>query len=126
MADGNTVTTEGVPGKLLEESLLVAFYNLRKIEHQLEVSPPFVALLSILDVRGLLVPMDPVYESSGRVRQSESHPIDRDDLVFPEVIIEEPVDVNPGHLLRPIFDAIWQAGGHAGSPSYGSDGNWKR
>ena len=28
--------------------------------------------------------------------------------------------------LKPVFDALWNAGGYEGSESYGPDGQWQR
>ena len=53
------------------------------------------------------------------------HPIDRDVLFLPDVLIEEPPSDLP-RTLRPIFDAVWNACGFVQSLNYDADGNWAR
>jgi len=51
------------------------------------------------------------------------HPIDRDPIILPDVLVEE---AQPGLrvLLRPMFDALWQSSGWERSFGYDSDGCW--
>jgi hypothetical protein len=49
------------------------------------------------------------------------------DMFFPQVIIEDYGALGDyRQTLKPIFDALWNAGGYPGSRSYGSDGRWRR
>lgn len=50
-------------------------------------------------------------------------PIDRENLSLPEVEISN-YDQPPFSILKPLFDMIWNAAGHAESLSFDKDGNW--
>ncbi len=49
------------------------------------------------------------------------HEIDRDILLLPEVIIEN-YDTTPEDVLKPCFDAMWNACGFPRSPNYDDAG----
>lgn len=80
----------------------------------LDVPPPAAVMLSLLGVRGYEIP---------QARLSPQAPIDRDDLLVPEVIIEH-FDEWRDDWLRPAFDAIWNAGGHEACPHFDEKGTW--
>ncbi len=89
------------------------YINLLKV---LEISPPVIVMLSILNADGYEIPCPRATSSL------ESTPIDRPVLLLPDVLIEN-YDVNVGQELRPIFDAFWNAGGYPGSTSYDDEGD---
>jgi len=49
--------------------------------------------------------------------------IDRDVLPLPEIVLED-LSGEPGLILRPIFDSVWQSAGFNGSFNYNKDGKW--
>ena len=53
-----------------------------------------------------------------------SDPIDRDMVVLPEVMCET-FEWDRLRAMRPVLDALWQASGQDGSPSYTPDGESK-
>ena len=53
----------------------------------------------------------------------ESYPIDRDVLLFPEILVES-YDVKPERVLKPIFDSVWNACGFAKSLNYNENDEW--
>ena len=55
---------------------------------------------------------------------SRDKKIDRSQLMFPELLIESRETDLP-IALRPLFDQIWNSGGHYSSCNYTSDGIWK-
>lgn len=78
------------------------------------VEPPIAVMLTLTGVKGLCVPSGPTYLSG-------SDAIDRDNLLIPEIIIENletPFDI----AMRPAFDAIWNAAGLPYSRTYNSEG----
>jgi len=85
----------------------------------LSVAGPVYVALSLLGVRGYAM-------AAGRVYGSGARPVDRDALVVPEVEAEgrrlgrEEVE----RLMRPAFDQVWNACGHARSFLYHADGRW--
>ncbi|TFI51958.1 hypothetical protein BLD44_023585 [Mastigocladus laminosus UU774] len=49
--------------------------------------------------------------------------IDRDILLIPEIVIED-YAAKASNILRPAFDAIWQACGWECCQNYDASGNW--
>lgn len=81
------------------------------------IEPPYFVMLTLIGVRNFVI--------TNRVDWSDGlHPIDRDTLMLPDILIEEGLS-NVGAVLRPAFDALWQASGLSGSWNYDQDGNWK-
>ena len=84
----------------------------------MDVPLPLTVMLSLLGVRDY-------YMASGARREMFAPvPIDRDDLLLPDVLIDD-YECNIERTLRPIFDAVWNACGYAGSLNYDEDGNWR-
>jgi len=70
---------------------------------------PTALMLTLLHVRG--------WDLNGSDTGDERlvpHPIDRDDLVVPEVFLED-LAADPTAALQAIFDPIWNAAGYPGS-----------
>lgn len=83
-----------------------------------EIVPPVVIMLTLLGVRGFSV--------GGERRWSRTRrpTIDRDVLFLPDALVEDlsqPVDA----MMRPMFDALWQAAGVEQCMHYGQDGRWQ-
>ena len=88
-------------------------------QHKIGVEPPIFIMLSLLGVAGYrLGGSDNIWVGAG-------HPIDRHDLIIPEVMVEDLV-CNPYRVMRPIFDAVWNAGGHQRDLNYDDEGNWTK
>jgi hypothetical protein len=76
----------------------------------LGIEPPFVLAVSLLDVQGFVI------ESRSPTAHLEGiHPIREDSLLFEEILIET-TDADPGKVLKPTFDALWQASGYPRAP----------
>jgi hypothetical protein len=60
------------------------------------------------------------------VSMEDQHLIDRDTLILPEIICENyPSDTNDvARVLRPAFDAVWNASGWRTSLGYDEKGEW--
>jgi len=108
-----------IPSVLFEGELLTAVHMYLAMMSYLGIEGPVYIALSLLGVEG--------YEmAAGRRRYSGAHPVDRDALVVPEVMAADPgldreaVD----HLMRPVFDHVWNACGYAGSPYYDERDRW--
>jgi len=78
---------------------------------------PVAVSISILDASGATIPYDSF------MWPEPPPPVDRDLLILPEVILESSTADVP-LLMRPVFDAMWQAAGHKGSKSYDQAGHW--
>ena len=102
--------------KVIEKSLEYIFF-----QQKLGVEPPFFIMLSLLNVKGYLmsIPMLSMHFPG------YNHPIDRDNLLMTEVMIED-FNFEPSKILKPTFDTVWNACGYPGSLNYDDSGNWFR
>lgn len=104
----------------LEERTVEALKRYLGLQRDLGVSSPVVVMLGLVGVRGYEMPGG----SSRYIR-----PVDRDDLVVPEALLEagpESDDGKVGRALKRMFDALWNACGYAESPNFSDDGRWAR
>jgi len=108
-----------IPSIAYEEELIEALNCYIKVMKIIEVEPPMLIFLTLVGVKGY-------YMGVGRQRITFVTPpsIDREILLLPEVIIEN-YDIAPEKILKPCFDAIWNACGYSESLNYDDDGNWK-
>jgi hypothetical protein len=75
---------------------------------KLDISPPFVIYFSILDLKGI-----PISSWSGR---GNDYVFDRDEIILPGILINS-IEGDPGTLLQPAFDMLWQSCGFEKSPT---------
>jgi len=101
-----------------EEVLLEALPKYTKIQEQMGVEPPFFIMLSILDVRGYCM-----YVDFAEFKGHKDLKIDRDALLVPEIFVES-FKYESDQVLRPAFDAIWNAAGWERSMNYDGEGRW--
>ena len=101
-----------------EASLSQALAQYLALERSLGIAPPFWTMLSLLSAQGYI--MAP---PRGIIWPDEVHPIDRDALLLPEILVEDYVDETAA-MLHTTFDTVWQAAGWFGSPNYDKDGTW--
>jgi Putative DNA-binding domain len=84
----------------------IAFYQ------RISVPPPFVVMMSIIGVQGF------EFATSTELGVGYyTHRVDRDDLVLPEVLVQD-VTTSPTDLCRPMFDTLFNAAGFAKWPEY--------
>ena len=119
-----TITDRGptLPAEDVEDEITT------KVTHYLDalchvgVPPPFAVLLAGVRMHGgtAIVPrLARYYETLV--------PLVEPDMFFQPVIIEDYGSLEDyRQALKPLFDALWNAGGHPGSQSYGTDGKWRR
>lgn len=108
-----------IPILAFERDLLETVEQYITLLSALGIEGPVFIALSLLDVRGYVIPRSSITAPTGQ-------PIDRDDLTIPEVMFESPHISRDeiGRLMRPIYDTIWNACGFAGSPYYDDEGYW--
>jgi len=115
--DASIMEPEGseltIPSLLFERKLLDALPRFLAIQRQLGVEPPLFIILSLLGVSG--------YTMGVNTSRLDTYPIDRDALILPEIIVEN-FECNPSEVMRPIFDAIWNAAGWPRSMHYNENG----
>jgi hypothetical protein len=83
----------------------------------LGVEFPMWVCLSLLGVKGYLVWMDSSFWSR------TAHPIDRAELILPEIEVED-ASIPAECILKPAFDAVWNACGFERCMVYDKSGNW--
>lgn len=84
---------------------------------QLGVPLPIAVLMSIAGANGA------IFAVSARFRARPESTIDRAMVMLPDVLVES-YDVEVQTLLRPIFDAVWNAAGWERSFNYDEHGKW--
>ncbi|MHB8853517.1 MAG: AlbA family DNA-binding domain-containing protein [Ignavibacteriaceae bacterium] len=80
---------------------------------------PIVVMLSVLTIKGYVI-----WLNSMRNFRIHSYPIDRDNLLINEIIIQNIEELSKAITYKPLFDPVWNACGIAGSLNYNSDGVW--
>ncbi|MBD1932716.1 MULTISPECIES: AlbA family DNA-binding domain-containing protein [Cyanophyceae] len=117
--DTATVTVyegRGIIFKEYEQEILKAISRFLPLQQNLGVEPPLFIMLSFLGVKDYIMGVN-----SGFGRSFGS-PIDRDFLLVPEVVVED-FNFNSAQIMKPIFDAVWNAAGFPRSLNYNDDGN---
>lgn len=107
-----------IPSIAWEKRIIHALFSYLKTLKELEISPPYVVSLSLLNVRGFMMWVGPRYWNDA------ARFIDRDHLLTNEILIGS-TDTAPENVLRPLFDQIWNACGWPKSINYDENGNWK-
>lgn len=101
-----------------EEELINSLQDYLQLQQQIELNPPVLIMLSLLGVRDYVMRV-----GDGLDHTRHTYPIDRDNLIIPEIVVED-YAMKASEILRPAFDAIWQACGWDCCKNYDADGNW--
>lgn len=107
-----------VPSVAYEREILEALPRFLSAQKKLGVEPPFLIMLSLLGVSGYTMAVD-----RHKFWYDNAHPIDRDTLLLPEILIEN-FEIDPAEVMKPAFDAIWNSAGWPRSVNYDNDGKW--
>lgn len=99
----------------VEEEIIRALSRYLRVQSAIGAECPIAVMLSLIGVRGYEMALPLSYLSTG------STSIDRDDLLIPEILIEE-WDIDVASVMKPLFDSVWQAAGWEGSLSYDEAG----
>jgi hypothetical protein len=102
------------PAPAVARQLMQAVQSYLDALNAVEADPPVFVMVSLLHVNG--------YYITGAHEETQEA-FDRDALLLPDVLVEE-LPVDPAWLLRPVFDAIWQASGWSRCHHYDEGGNW--
>ncbi|MCD6290722.1 MAG: ATP-binding protein, partial [Anaerolineae bacterium] len=105
-----------IPSLQFEKELIESLQQFLALQKQLGVEPPLVVMLSLVGVAGYTMGVQSWWPIDRPL-------IDRDSLVVPEVLVEDH-EVEPQRVMKPIFDAVWNAAGWPRSPYYDDQGNW--
>ncbi len=118
-----SLAAEGVGEKAVlyqayEQSLLEAVKQLRELQQHFGIEPPSFIALSLLGVKGFTI------EAMNATRFRTQTHIDRNDLIVPEILVET-FAFDPAEIMRPAFDAVWNAAGWERSMNYDEQGQWR-
>jgi len=108
-----------IPITYYEEQLLRFLSSSLHSLKALEVEPPYSLMVTMAGVKHRRLNL-----GNGRANTRSNRFIDRDVLPLPDVLIQNPY-LAGGKIMRPIFDAIWNAGGLEGCWNYDEEGRWK-
>lgn len=110
-----------IPSQRIEVDIVDAVERYLRLLGNLGVAFPISVMVALMNVRGLVLAVNRRFTGPF----PDVYPIDRKDLVIPGVLFEQ-FDADVPAMLRPIFDAIWSAGGYPRSLSYDpSSGRWR-
>lgn len=107
-----------IPSSVFEAEIVKSLGKYFRIQNTLEIEPPYFLLISLVGVKGYNLPTGS--HGSGHFNNL----IDKDDLLVPEILVEDS-SLPPETILKPAFDAVWNAAGQPQSPFYDNEGNWK-
>lgn len=102
----------------LEISIINAFKQYLDFQNSIKIQLPIFLFISLIDVKDVIILSN--YIGYG----SNPEPIDRTNLLIPEIVVEN-YDEKPEKVLKPAFDAIWNAADMPRSMNYDEDGNYK-
>ncbi|MGL5806032.1 MAG: AlbA family DNA-binding domain-containing protein [Xenococcaceae cyanobacterium] len=108
-----------IPSTKYEQEILKGVSEYLLVQKKLGVEPPLFIMLSFLGVKDyfMWINSESLY--------SRGHRIERDNLLIPEVMVED-FNLIVHQVMKPIFDAVWNAAGYPCSQNYDREGNWKR
>lgn len=112
--------SNNIPILDVEADLLATVGRYRDALRAMNVSAPYVIHVSMSGTYGWVVP-----RGADEFANRNLVPIDRDLIELPSVIDVDPA-ITTDRLLRPVFDALWQAGGHERCPYYNAAGVYER
>lgn len=92
-----------------EDVVLDFVRTILSLQQEMGVEPPIFVMLSFLGVRGY----DIAY--SGNIPPGERYPIDQNDLLIPEELIES-FDTDIEVVMSRIYRIVWNAAGFSGPP----------
>jgi hypothetical protein len=101
-----------------EQLLISSIKRFLEVQENLGVEPPIAIMLTLL---GVFEAKIDVFSTFGIQR---GHRIDRENLLVPEVMIES-FGRKPAEVMKPIFDAVWNAAGWPRSQNYNENGGWR-
>ncbi len=92
-----------------EQHVIEGIGNILSLQKELGVEPPLFVMLSFLRVR------DYVVAFSGTHPSGEGHPIDQNDLLLPEEVIET-FDSDVESVMQRSYQIVWNAAGYSRPP----------
>ena len=107
-----------------EPRLISVFKNYLYQLKELNVEPPLIVMIALTGVKDYRLWLHEDHLPPELRRLGKNQPFDKDTLLLPELIVENLETTRAEDLLRPAFDALWQAGGWARCLLYNDAGEW--
>ena len=105
-----------LPHVEVENELIQGLKKYLDLYQVLSVRPPVFLLATLVDAKG--------YKSNFHKRDFMSpYAIDRDTVRLPDILLED-FSTRADHVLRPVFDGMWQATGMPCCRHYDEKGDW--
>jgi Putative DNA-binding domain len=114
VANTDQIAHQSLPSWKIERNIIDAAGRFLSAIKDLNLPLPAFAMLTLIGVKGYQM-------ASGNAPFYEYGTIHRDVLSLPEIMIED-FGIDLSWLLRPMFDAMWQAAGFPRSPNYDENG----
>jgi len=114
----HTTVEKLIASQLVGKNIIDATERYLKTEQRLGTALPLVVMVTMLGLKGYAMATNSPWQNA-----NPSHKIDRDTLVFPDVLLEDystPAD----RLLKPVLDAFWQSAGFSVCEQYNELGRW--
>jgi len=115
---GARVAVGGIASVAYERQVIEAVGSYFRGYKELGVAPPVAISMALLGCEGSYLHVDPRLSFRFTARR-----IDRDTAILPDVVAES-LDENVAKLMKPIFDAVWNACGYPRSLNYNDKGEW--
>ena len=109
-----------IPSIYYEQEIIEMVSKYLRLMKYFNIEPPILIMVSLLAVKGLKMSLT---QRESFFRFENSTGIDRDSIILPDVLVDD-YAIQAEHILKSVFDAIWQSCGFAGSLNYDEQGNW--
>jgi hypothetical protein len=114
-----------IPITYLEKNIIESCTSLLSLLHSYNIESPYIIFLTLIEVKGYNFAFSQQMQSRLFMGIEESNfKIDREMIMFPEVILEIVSEISIQQGLRPLFDSIWNACGYQKSLNYDNTGKW--
>lgn len=118
---GGSRPTNGVGGiasVAYEQDVIRAVTTYLNSYRAIGIVPPISISMALLGCKGSYL-----YVSQRLLFRSAPMPIDRDTALLPDVVVDR-LDVDVPQMMKPVFDAVWNACGYPRSFNYNEAGEW--
>ncbi len=111
-----------IPSLKFEKEIINRFIRILQIQQQLHLEPPILLFLTLTGVKSYKMAVSQNIRFRYHLHDYE---IEKDVLLIPEILIENyPTDDNLPVILKPMFDAVWNASGWDESKNLNKNGSW--
>ncbi len=116
MLDFSFSGKKNIPSVLFEEELIVKLNQYLTFLNGVDIQCPVFVFLTLIGVKDYFMAVD-----TSKYWPTRTYTIDRDVLITPEVVVES-YEKDASNILKPCFDAIWNACGWQQSLNYDEQG----